>query len=104
MSLTAEITHLLRVLETDAGGSETTVDVSPITASLPGSLVWLTANQPLAVRLNDGSGLLLSGLYQLMLAMSTISALYLTPPASAEATVRIELVGGGTVTYSTPLP
>jgi hypothetical protein len=136
MSLTAEITHLLRILEADAfstagrttthrvetqkiigatrhdakvytlsaGLSQVALDVSPIVASLPGSLLWLTANAPVGLRLNDASGLFLSAVYQMMLAMSTISSLFLTPPVSADATVHIELVGGGTVTYSTPLP
>jgi hypothetical protein len=56
-----------------------------MTASTPGSLLWLTATSPVGLRLNDASATLMSAVYQLMLAMSTISALYLTPPASDDA-------------------
>jgi hypothetical protein len=87
-----------------AGLSQVTVNVSPIAASQPGSLLWFAADAPVDVRLNDASATLLSAVYQLMLGMSTISALYLTPPPSAVATVRLELVGGGTLALSTPLP
>jgi hypothetical protein len=136
MSLTGEITHILKILEVDAGGtsgrttthrvetskivgasrhdskvyalsaglSQVTINLSPIVASQPGALLWLTTDAPVDVRLNDASATMLSALYQLMLGMSTISALFLTPPPSAVATVRIELVGGGTLHLSQPLP
>jgi hypothetical protein len=136
MSLTAEIQHILRIVEADAltgsgrttthrvetqkitgatrhdakvytlsaGLSQLAIDLSPIVASQPGALLWFTTDAPVDVRLNEVSATLMSAVYQLMLGMSTISALYLTPPASAVATVRIELVGGGTLARSTPLP
>jgi hypothetical protein len=137
VSLTAEITHLLRITEQDAltssartttyrtetqkltgatrhdakvytlsaGLSQVAVDLTPIVASQPGSLLWFTANAPVDVRLNDASAaVLMSAVYQLMLGMSSISSLYLTPPASAGATVRIEIIGGGVLALSTPLP
>lgn len=136
MALTADITHILKILEVDAGGtsgrttthrvetqkltgatrhdskvytlsaglSQVTIDLSPIVASQPGSLLWFAADAPVDVRLNDASASLLSAVYQLMLGMSTISALYLTPPASQVAVVRVEVLGGGTLALSQPLP
>jgi hypothetical protein len=136
VSLTAEITHVLKIREQDAGApeartttyrvetqkvtgatrhdaklytlsaglSQVAVDLTPIVASQPGALLWFAANAPVDVRVNDPSATVWSAVYQLMLGMSTISALYLTPPASAGATVRIELVGGGTLALSQPLP
>jgi hypothetical protein len=136
MSLTADITHILRLIEVDAltssarttthrvetqkltgatrhdakvytlsaGLSQLAIDLSPIVASQPGSLLWLAATAPLDVRLNGASATLMSAVYQLMLGMSTISALYVTPPASAGATVRLEVLGGGTLALSQPMP
>jgi hypothetical protein len=102
--ITGATRHVSQRYPLSAGLSQVAVDLTPMTASQPGGLLWLTADVALGVRLNDAAGGMLSSVYQLMLAMSTTSSLYLTPPASADATVRLELVGGGTIQGSSPTP
>jgi hypothetical protein len=102
-TVTGATRHDSKQVPLSAGASAVGLDLSPITGSAPGQFLWLTADQPLGLRLNDPSATLMSGVYQLMLAVSALSSLFLTPPASADATVRLEVGGGGTVHVSPPL-
>jgi hypothetical protein len=102
--ITGATRHDSKVYTLSAGLSQVAVDLTPIVASQPGAFLWFTTDAPVDLRLNDLSATMLSAVYQLMLAMSSISALYLTPPASAVAVVRIEALGGGTIALSQPLP
>jgi hypothetical protein len=92
MSFTAYLTHTVRVVE---GGVHN--------ASDPGSVLRLTTDQPLAVRLNASNASMLSAVRQLILGGS-ISALFLTVPGATAATVRVEVFGGGTMAAAMPAP
>jgi hypothetical protein len=79
------------------------VNLAPITASEPGSLLRLTTDQPLDVRLNASNASMLSAVLQLILGAS-ISALFLGVPGQTPATVRVEVFGGGSIQASIPAP
>jgi hypothetical protein len=88
-----------------AGVVDQAISLDPIAASQPGSVLWLQANQPLDVRLNSLSGAVISHvLLALLAASAALSALYVTNPGTTEAVLRVEVVGGGSLQASVPLP
>jgi hypothetical protein len=103
LRVTGATRHDSKLYTLSAGVVNTEINLSPITASDPGALLRLTTNQPLDVRLNASNASMLSAVRQLILGMA-ISALFLGVPGATEATVRIETIGGGSITTSTPAP
>jgi hypothetical protein len=85
------------------GVSNLALDLTPITASDPGAMLCLATDQPLDLRLNASNASMLSAVRGLRLG-ALISALFVTVPGSAAATIRLDVLGGGTVTASTPTP
>jgi hypothetical protein len=68
-------------------------------------VLWVQANQPLDLRLNSLSGMAVCNvLLALLAASAALSALYVTNPGSTDATLRLEVVGGGSLQASIPLP
>lgn len=94
LRVTGGLRHDSKLYTLSAGISNTEINLSPVTASDPGSVLRLTTNQPVDLRLNASNATMVSAVHQLMLAMS-ISALFLTVPGDTPATVRIEVMGGG---------
>jgi hypothetical protein len=88
-----------------AGVSNQPLTLDPIAASAPGSVLFVQANLPLDLRLNNLSGALVCHVLLALLAASAgISALYVTNPGTTEAVLRVEVVGGGSLQASVPLP
>jgi hypothetical protein len=81
------------------------VNLDPVAASQPGSVLWLQANLPLDLRLNSPTAApVCNALLLLLAASAAVSALYVTNPGTTEAVLRVEAVGGGSLQASVPLP
>jgi hypothetical protein len=93
--------HDGKLLVLSAGLSVYAVDLTPITPSAAGQLLWLQANQPTDVRLNASNAAIISAVRSLLLA-AAISSLFLTTVDSGVTTLRVECMGGGTVTTNDP--
>jgi len=91
-----------KLLVLSAGLSIVAVDLTPITASAAGMLLWLQANQPLDLRVNSVSAPVLSAVRSLLVA-AAISSLYVTTVDSGVTTLRLEVMGGGSVTVNDPV-
>lgn len=94
--------HDGKLLTLSAGVSVYAVDLSPITPSAPGQLLWLATNQPVDVRLNASNAAIISAVRSLMLA-AAVSSLYLTTVDSGVTTLRLETMGGGSVQTNDPV-
>jgi hypothetical protein len=103
MRLTGGSRQQSQLVVVSAGVSNQEILLSPITGSFPGLLLWLATDQPLDVRLNASNASMLSALRGLVLGAS-ISALFVTPPSNADATLRVDVMGGGSVVASIPNP
>lgn len=90
-----------KLLVLSAGLSAYAIDLTPITPSAAGQLMWLAANQPVDVRLNSSAAPVLSGVRSLLVA-AAISAVYLTTVDSGVTTLRLEVMGGGSLTTHDP--
>lgn len=86
-----------------AGLSAHELTIPPLGHSATTSVLLLFSDQPLDVRIGASGASLISSVYQLMLA-AHCSALFVTTPAAAAATIALEAVGGSatTITVSTP--
>lgn len=89
-----------------AGLSNQEINLSPITVSNPGKSIILISDQPLDIRINASNNSMISEVRQLMIAASgTISSLFIgVPNSTTAANIYINVVAGGTLTTSTPLP
>jgi hypothetical protein len=81
------------------------LNLEPVAASQPGSVLFVQANQPLDLRLNSVTATpVCHVLLALLAASAALSALYVTNPGTTEAVLRVEVVGGGSLQASIPLP
>ena len=103
LQVTGGLRHDSKLYVLSAGVSNQAISLEPITASDPGSVLRLTTNQPVDLRLNASNASMLSAVRQLVLGAS-ISALFLSVPGDTPATVRLEVMGGGTIAASIPAP
>jgi len=103
LRVTGVLRHDSQLYTVSAGVVNQAINLAPITASDPGSVLRLTTNQPLDVRLNASNASMLSAVLQLILGGS-ISALFLGVPGDTPATVRVEVFGGGSIAASIPAP
>jgi hypothetical protein len=88
-----------------AGVVDQALTLDPVAASAPGSVLWVQANQPLDLRLNDVAATpVCHVLLALLAASAALSALYVTNPNPTDAVLRLEVVGGGSLQASMPLP
>jgi hypothetical protein len=88
-----------------AGVVDQALTLDPVAASQPGSLLFVQANQPLDLRLNNLTATAICNVVLALLAASAaLSALYVTNPATTDAVLRLEVVGGGSLQASIPLP
>jgi hypothetical protein len=88
-----------------AGVVDQPLSLDPIAASAPGSVLFVQANLPLDLRLNDVAATpVCNVLLALLAASAALSALYVTNPNPTEATLRLEVVGGGSLQASIPVP
>jgi hypothetical protein len=93
--------HDGKLLVLSAGLSVYAVDLTPITPSAAGQLLWIQCNQPTDVRLNASNAASISAVRSLLVA-AAISSLFLTTVDSNTTTVRIEAMGGGSVQVNDP--
>ena len=107
---TLEVTGASRrhsdVQSISAGGSNVEVPLSPIAASLPGHVLFLQSDRPLDVRLNASNATMISQVLAWIIGVSgAISALFVTNTDSlVSATLMLEVIGGGSIKASVPLP
>jgi len=93
--------HDQKLMLLSAGLSGQAIDLTPITPSAAGILLWLQANQPLDLRVNASTAPVLSAVRSLLLA-AAISSLWVTTVDSNTTTLRIEAMGGGSVQVNDP--
>jgi len=93
--------HDGKLMVLSAGLSGQAIDLTPITPSAAGILLWLAANQPLDLRINSSAAPVLSAVRSMLLA-AAISALYVTTVDSNTTTLRLEAMGGGSVQVNDP--
>jgi hypothetical protein len=88
-----------------AGVVDQPLTLDPVAASAPGSVLFVQANQPLDLRLNNVTATAICNVVLALLAASAaLSALYVTNPGPTDAVLRLEVVGGGVLQASVPLP
>jgi hypothetical protein len=92
-----------QLIVVSAGVSNQEITLSPVSATLPGLVMWLSVDQPIDVRLGASNASMISALRGLVLGAS-ISALFVTPPSNMDATIRLVTMGGGSVVASLPNP
>lgn len=91
-----------QTLTISANVSNQEITLTPINASNPGGLLFLQADHAVELRLNASNATKISGVLQMILA-GTISSLFVT--TSDTATIfRSNVIGGGSVIASLPLP
>mgnify|MGYP001599182283 CR=1 FL=1 len=102
MKATGATRHQEQSWKISADISNQEVTLSPFTASLPGGLLFFEADHAVDLRLNASNATKISGVLALVLA-GTVSSIFIT--TSDTATIfRTQLVGGGSVVASVPLP
>jgi hypothetical protein len=106
VQVTGATRHHADVQTISAGISNQEINLAPLAASQPGSLLLLQANLPLDIRLNASNATMISNILSYILAASgAISALFVTNPNSTtDAVLRTELIGGGSLQAAVPVP